>query len=86
MSGKFFKGFSGNIELQVYGVTCRYRMYPLIVVTHLDFKRFLFLIIHIHALYRGSRDFSDIPPRHPHFTKKTMRNIADLTGGKLIAV
>jgi hypothetical protein len=36
---------------------------------------------------RGSRGISDIPPRHPRFTKKlAMRNTADVTDGKLIAV
>jgi hypothetical protein len=37
---------------------------------------------------RGGRSISDIPPRHPHFTKiiLAMRNTADVTGGKPIAV
>jgi hypothetical protein len=37
---------------------------------------------------RGSRSIPDIPPRHARFTKKllAMRNTADVTGGKPIAV
>jgi hypothetical protein len=34
---------------------------------------------------RGSRGISDIPPRHPRFTK-IMRNTAKVIGGKPIAV
>jgi hypothetical protein len=37
-------------------------------------------------LRRGSRGISDIPPRHPRFTKLAMRNTTDVTGGKPIAV
>jgi hypothetical protein len=51
------------------------------------------MIIHTYiplTLYprRGSRDISDILPRHPHFTKidSAIRNTADVTGGKPIAV
>jgi hypothetical protein len=33
---------------------------------------------------RGSRCISNIPPRHPRFTKIIMRNTADVTGGKPI--
>jgi hypothetical protein len=42
-----------------------------------------------HALSpKGSRDTSDIPPRHPPFYQNdsAMRNIADMTGGQPIAV
>jgi hypothetical protein len=37
---------------------------------------------------RGSRSISDIPPRHPRFTKiiLAMMNTAHVTGGKPIAV
>jgi hypothetical protein len=45
---------------------------------------------HSRLLYpqRGSRGISDIPPRHPRFTNiiLAMRNTADVTGGKPIAV
>jgi hypothetical protein len=35
---------------------------------------------------RDSRGISDIPPRHPRFTKIAMRNTVDVTGGKPLAV
>jgi hypothetical protein len=35
---------------------------------------------------RGSRGISDIPPRRLRFTNLAMRNTADVTGGKSIAV
>jgi hypothetical protein len=35
---------------------------------------------------RGNRGILDIPPRRPRFTKITMRNTANVTGDRLIAV
>jgi hypothetical protein len=43
------------------------------------------IIIYIHTYHsRFIRDISDIPARHPHFTKTT--NTTDVPGGKPIAV
>jgi hypothetical protein len=52
----------------------------------------IIIIIHTYiplTLYprRGSRGISNIPPRHPRFTIiSLLRNTADVTGGKPIAV
>jgi hypothetical protein len=35
---------------------------------------------------RGKRGISNIPPRHPRFTKISYEDTADVTGGKPIAV
>jgi hypothetical protein len=35
-------------------------------------------------LWKASRDIADIPPTSPSFTKMTLRNTADLIGGKSI--
>jgi hypothetical protein len=60
-----------------------------------DFVLYYVMLMHIHTyisltLYprRGSRGISDIPPRRPRFTKKylAMRNTANVTGGKPVAI
>jgi hypothetical protein len=48
-------------------------------------------IVRVHTTHalspKGCRDVSDISQRHPNFTKMTaMRNTAEVTGGKPIAI